>query len=35
MGCIKRFYTLVQRHIIEIAVDRPDYTKKKDKKSKK
>jgi hypothetical protein len=29
MGCLKRLYQLVQRHVKEIAVDHPDYNEKK------
>jgi hypothetical protein len=32
MSCLKRLYTLMQRHVREIALDNPDYTKKKSKK---
>ncbi len=28
VGCLERLYTLIQRHVKEIALDRPDYTKK-------
>jgi hypothetical protein len=29
MGCLERLYTLIQRHVREIALDNPDYTKRK------
>jgi hypothetical protein len=29
MGCLKRLYKLVQRHVKEIATDNPYYSEKK------